>query len=376
MRSPRTGCGFDVATGEELALLQRHGVAAERIIHTHPVKKPAEIAEALAAGVRTFIVDNDVELEKFAGAPADVRLLVRLELPQPAREERSVEQVRRRAVRGGASRRAALGTAASGSRDSASTSAASSTIRADSRTRRPRRSSSWQQLETRFGVRFDTLDIGGGFPVSYDSAVASLEEVAAALRPVLEPHAGRLDIIAEPGRILVAEAMTLVTSVVGIAERGRRPLVLPRRRAVRVVLERHDRGRAPADLRRARAARRRARMPATHRWATLGGPDVRLVGRDRPRGAAARLAVGDLVVSPVMGAYTTVTATRFNGRPLTPIAVVGHGPAPPARSPRSAPGRARSSVRRCRRAGRRRRRARARCSPSRSAARRARRARA
>ena len=37
---------------------------------------------------------------------------------------------------------------------------------------------------------------------------------------MLEPHAGRLDIIAEPGRILVAEAMTLVTSVVGIAERG------------------------------------------------------------------------------------------------------------------------------------------------------------
>ena len=39
------------------------------------------------------------------------------------------------------------------------------------------------------------------------------------------------------------------------------------------------------------------------------------------------LSVGDLLVSPVMGAYTTVTASRFNGRPLTPIAVVGRGPA-------------------------------------------------
>jgi ornithine decarboxylase len=26
-----------------------------------------------------------------------------------------------------------------------------------------------------------------------------------------------------------------------------------------------------------------------------------------------------------MGAYTTVTATRFNGRPLTPVAVVDGG---------------------------------------------------
>ena len=52
------GCGFDIATGEELAMLTRRGVDTSRIIHTHPIKKPAEIAEALAAGVRTFVVDN------------------------------------------------------------------------------------------------------------------------------------------------------------------------------------------------------------------------------------------------------------------------------------------------------------------------------
>ena len=74
-------------------------------------------------------------------------------------------------------------------------------------------------LEATLGVRFDTLDIGGGFPVAYDSAVTSLEDLAAVIRPVLEPHARRLAIIAEPGRILAAEAMTLVTSVVGISER-------------------------------------------------------------------------------------------------------------------------------------------------------------
>ena len=37
------------------------------------------------------------------------------------------------------------------------------------------------------------------------------------------------------------------------------------------------------------------------------------------------LVVGDMLASPVMGAYTTVTATRFNGRALTPVAVVGRG---------------------------------------------------
>ncbi len=75
------GCGFDVATGEELDLLD--GIDRARIIHTHPIKKASEIAEALAAGVRTFVVDNDVELEKFAGAPDDVRLLIRLAYRSP-----------------------------------------------------------------------------------------------------------------------------------------------------------------------------------------------------------------------------------------------------------------------------------------------------
>ena len=36
------------------------------------------------------------------------------------------------------------------------------------------------------------------------------------------------------------------------------------------------------------------------------------------------LAVGDLLASPAMGAYSVVTATGFNGRAVTPIAVVDH----------------------------------------------------
>ncbi len=318
------GCGFDVATGDELALLERHGIDARRVIHTHPVKKVSEIAEAITAGVRTFVVDNDIELEKFAGAPADVRLLVRLSYRSPhAKSDLSskfgvgpfeaahlVERAQERGIR-----------------------IAGFSFHVGSQLDDPQRFADattetlelMSDLATRFGVEFDTLDIGGGFPVAYDSAVASLEEVAAALRPVLEPHADRLDIIAEPGRIMVAEAMTLVTSVVGMAERGdgrwyylddgvygSYSNVMTEDVHPLILAERDLRGDEP-DTR-------------TRRWATLGGPTCDssdVIGREV---MLPDLAVGDLVVSPVMGAYTTVTATRFNGRSLTPIAVVGHGP--------------------------------------------------
>lgn len=315
------GCGFDIATGDELALLQRHGVAPEVVIHTHPVKKPAEIAAAIDAGVRTFVVDNEVELEKFAHAPRGVRILVRLSYRSPhAKSDLSskfgvgpfeaahlVEHAKRRGIRiAGFSFH--VGSQLDDPQRFADAASETLTLMA--------------VLEKRLHLRFDTLDIGGGFPVSYDSTVATIEQIGAALRPVLEPHARRLDIIAEPGRIVVAEAMTLVTSVVGVAERadgrwyylddgvyGSYSNVSAEDVHPLVFAERELRG---TDA-------------GCHRWATLGGPTCDSSDVIAREVTLPDLAVGDLLASPVMGAYTTVTATRFNGRPFTPIAVVGYG---------------------------------------------------
>ena len=59
---------------------------------------------------------------------------------------------------------------------------------------------------------------------------------------------------------------------------------------------------------------------------TLAGPtcdSVDVVARDYPMPA---LNAGDVLVSPMMGAYTSVTSSRFNGLAATPIVVsTGHG---------------------------------------------------
>jgi ornithine decarboxylase len=315
------GCGFDIATGEELDLLD--GIDRTRIIHTHPIKKAAEIAEALAAGIRTFVIDNDAELEKFAGAPDDVRLLIRLAYRSPnAKSDLStkfgvgpfeaahlVERALECGIRiGGFS------------------------FHVGSQLDEPARFAAaiaetlelMDHLEATYSVRFETLDIGGGFPIAYDSAVTSLEDLAAVIRPLLEPRAERLSIIAEPGRVMVAEAMTLVTSVVGIAERGdgrwyylddglygSYSNVLTEDVHPLVFSERELSGR-DSDA-------------ATHRWATLAGPTCDSSDVIAREALLPDLAVGDLLVSPAMGAYTVVTSTRFNGRAPTPVAVIGQG---------------------------------------------------
>jgi ornithine decarboxylase len=64
------------------------------------------------------------------------------------------------------------------------------------------------------------LDIGGGFPVPYDSEVKPFRSLAKVLRTELDRLFPRdMEILAEPGRFLVATAGTLVATVIGKAVR-------------------------------------------------------------------------------------------------------------------------------------------------------------
>jgi ornithine decarboxylase len=72
----------------------------------------------------------------------------------------------------------------------------------------------------RAGHGVKIVDIGGGFPVPYDAQVPRFEELAA----LLDAEIGRLfpadvELIAEPGRFIVATAATLVTEIIGKARR-------------------------------------------------------------------------------------------------------------------------------------------------------------
>ena len=59
--------------------------------------------------------------------------------------------------------------------------------------------------------------------------------------------------------------------------------------------------------------------PREYQPVTLAGPtcdSADVIARDYPM---PQLDVSDVLVSPMMGAYTAVTSSRFNGIPATPI---------------------------------------------------------
>src|SRR6202451_897902 len=77
------GAFFDLATNGEVELVRRLGVAPERCIHTHPIKRDSDIRTALAYGVNRFVIDNPDELRKFVKYRNRCSLLIRVSFSSP-----------------------------------------------------------------------------------------------------------------------------------------------------------------------------------------------------------------------------------------------------------------------------------------------------
>jgi ornithine decarboxylase len=70
------------------------------------------------------------------------------------------------------------------------------------------------------GYGLNLLDIGGGFPVPYDTRVPHFEKLAGLLNSEFKRlFPDDIEILAEPGRFIVATAATLVSEIIGKARR-------------------------------------------------------------------------------------------------------------------------------------------------------------
>ncbi len=70
------------------------------------------------------------------------------------------------------------------------------------------------------GHKIKILDIGGGFPVKYNSKVKSFKTLTRKLNAEIDRLFPKdIEILAEPGRFMVANAATLVTKIIGKAAR-------------------------------------------------------------------------------------------------------------------------------------------------------------
>ena len=159
-------------------------------------------------------------------------------------------------------------------------------------------------------MQFTVLDIGGGFPVGHRTDVESIEQIANALRPMLELRAAGVRIIAEPGRVLVADAITLVSRVLGVRDRDREAWCFIDDGVYGSYSTVMTETVHPVIVSRAELDGHASVLVST----TVGGCTGDCADVVARRYPLPRLCEGDLLLSPSMGAYTSVTATPFSGR--------------------------------------------------------------
>jgi ornithine decarboxylase len=213
------GSGFEVSSIAELRAAFGAGVTAERVISSNPVKTPAFIEEAYSLGIDRFAFDSHAELDKLARLAPGSRVYARLTVDNSGSEwplsnkygcepEEAVELLLS-AARHGLVPYGLTFHVGSQCRDA----------------------DSWAQaIEACYGVyhalashgqHLEMLSLGGGQPVHHTRPVPSLGEIGQRALETVDRLFGQhnLELTVEPGRALVGAAASLVTSVIGRAQR-------------------------------------------------------------------------------------------------------------------------------------------------------------
>ena len=214
------GCRFDVAGPAEVVAVLEAGASPADLVYSNPVKRRADIAFAHERGVRLFVVDSLEETAKVAEAAPGSSVLCRIvtsgqgsDWPLSRKYGCSTSQ----AVQ-------ILRAAAAAGLDPAGVS-----FHVGSQQRDPDAWASPVAASARVfaALRADglapwLLDLGGGFPAHHEGGCPPLASYGAAIELLLRRHFGhrRPRTMIEPGRAVVADAGTLVSTVIAVVQRG------------------------------------------------------------------------------------------------------------------------------------------------------------
>jgi ornithine decarboxylase len=215
------GANFDLASEGEIKRCLQLGIAADRLSFGNTVKRDTEIAKAHASGIDLFAFDSIGELEKLARAAPGARVFCRMLVHNPGaqwpltrkfgcNQEMAIELLQRARTLGlkpiGISFH--VGSQQTDPRQwSVAISAAARIFHSCARQ----------------GLDLNTLNVGGGLPAQYLTALPSLASYIETIDGALRREFGKAmpQIIIEPGRYLVGDAGILRSQVLLVARKSR-----------------------------------------------------------------------------------------------------------------------------------------------------------
>jgi ornithine decarboxylase len=311
------GGWLDLATTGEAQLVTQLGIDPGRCIHTHPIKRDIDIRNALHLGVKIFVADNPDEVRKFEPYRDQAELLLRVSFRSPGAvcdlsrkfgcDPEDLIELARLARKLAIPVRGLSFHVGSQAPDAVKHVEAIEVC------------AKLMQLARRekLGV-FDTLDIGGGYPIEYGQKVVDIGRFCAPIRAALAKLPERLRVIAEPGRYICGPAAIGVATVMGRARReGRWWYYLDDGLYGSYSGQLFDHAKYPVES----LKESEEKFPSVLAGPTCDSIDVIAENLMLPA-----LKAGDLIVGRAMGAYTWASASEFNFFPKATVVSVNRRP--------------------------------------------------
>lgn len=296
------GSNFDVASDGEIMELSSLGVDGSRMIYANPMKTVNGLHACRNAGVGKMTFDSAGEIDKMARECPGATVLLRIRIDNSsahvdlnkkfgAAREQALELLLK-------ARDAGLDAAGIAFHVGSQTTSADPYLYALDIAREI------FEEAAAAGMQLRIMDIGGGFPIPEPKVRFNLQEMLNQINARLDEDFPGVEIWAEPGRFICGTAVNLITSVIGVTERGGQPWYFLDEGLYGtfsgVLFDQWDF--------KLISFKEGEQVAATFAGPSCDSLDIMFRGK-----MTVRQEEGDLILVPICGAYTSASATTFNG---------------------------------------------------------------
>lgn len=296
------GSNFDVASDGEIMELSSLGVDGSRMIYANPMKTVNGLRACRNAGVGKMTFDSAGEIDKMARECPGATVLLRIRIDNSsahvdlnkkfgAAREQALELLLK-------ARDAGLDAAGIAFHVGSQTTSADPYLYALDIVREI------FEEAAAAGMQLRIMDIGGGFPIPEPKVRFNLQEMLNQINARLDEDFPGVEIWAEPGRFICGTAVNLITSVIGVTERGGQPWYFLDEGLYGtfsgVLFDQWDF--------KLISFKEGEQVAATFAGPSCDSLDIMFRGK-----MTVRQEEDDLILVPICGAYTSASATTFNG---------------------------------------------------------------
>jgi len=296
------GSNFDVASDGEIMELASLGVDGSRMIYANPMKTVNGLRACRNAGVGKMTFDSAGEIDKMARECPGATALLRIRIDNSsahvdlnkkfgAGREQALELLHK-------AKAAGLDAAGIAFHVGSQTTSADPYLNALDIAREI-----FEEAAAN-GMQLRIMDIGGGFPIPEPKVRFNLAEMLKQINARLDEDFPGVEIWCEPGRFICGTAVNLITSVIGVTERGGQPWYFLDDGLYGtfsgVLFDQWDF--------KLISFKEGEQVAATFAGPSCDSLDIMFRGK-----MTVRQEEGDLILVPICGAYTSASATTFNG---------------------------------------------------------------